>query len=123
MRRIPAAHDFFVRELQAAEMDAVSARVFSHADLVDRADVACREVQRNKALQLGNPNAPALHVTCCQRFVLMFECETLCALSLRLPVISLLAMGRGGERRRHLAICQAIPLAGEASWSTGLRVY
>jgi hypothetical protein len=28
----------------------------------------------------------------CQRFVLMFECETFCAFSLRLPVMSLLAM-------------------------------
>src|SRR5450432_3955056 len=33
---------------------------------------------------------------CCQRFVLMLECETFCALSLRLPVMSLRAMtGRG----------------------------
>src|SRR4029078_10963168 len=31
---------------------------------------------------------------CCQRLVLMFECETFCALSLRLPVMSLLAMAR-----------------------------
>src|SRR5258706_2489305 len=30
--------------------------------------------------------------TFCQRFVLMFECETFCAFSLRLPVMSLLAM-------------------------------
>src|SRR5688572_6462403 len=32
--------------------------------------------------------------TFCQRLVLMFECETFCALILRLPVMSLLAMAR-----------------------------
>src|SRR5450432_3925251 len=53
-------------------------------------------------------------LTCCHRFVLMFECETLCALSLRLPVMSLLAMvvftlGGGGETDGGEAFCQGLP--------------
>src|SRR5579859_6898435 len=46
-----------------------------------------------KRLSSGTQMRRRCTFTCCQRLVLMFECETLCALSLRLPVMSLLAMG------------------------------
>src|SRR5687768_10384438 len=58
----------------------------------------------------------------CQRFVLMLECETFCAFSFRLPVMSLFAMTvpiacpreraakLGGTGRQ----CQAKPLTGRA---------
>ena len=42
--------------------DSVALRVFHHADLVDRSDVARREVQRDVALVLGHPNAARLDV-------------------------------------------------------------
>jgi hypothetical protein len=40
----------------------------------------------------GNHTRRVWMFTFCQRFVLMFECETFCARNLRFPVMSLLAM-------------------------------
>src|SRR5215471_16191438 len=60
--------------------------------------------------------------TFCQRFVLMFEWETFCAFSLRLPVMSLLAMTKDPWKpwwkprvgRRNLREYRAMSSAGTA---------
>ncbi len=44
------------------QLHAVTLRVCDHADLVDRADVARRQVQRHEAFELGHPNAARLDV-------------------------------------------------------------
>src|SRR5262245_13218880 len=44
------------------QLDAVALRVREDPDLVDRADVPCREVQRDVAIELGNPDATRLDV-------------------------------------------------------------
>src|ERR1700733_4942998 len=55
-----------------------------------------------KRLSSGTQMRRRCTFTCCHRFVLMFEWETLCALSLRFPVMSLLAMGPRILRRARL---------------------
>src|ERR1700678_319226 len=62
-----------------------------------------------KRLSSGTQIRRRCTLTCCQRFVLMFECETLCALSLRLPVMSLVAMGRATT-----STCRCAPVKGGA---------
>src|SRR5689334_18769643 len=48
-------------------------------------------------------------LTFCQRFVLMLECETFCALSFRLPVMSLLAMTARATWRNPNGMSSASP--------------
>ena len=50
-------------------------------------------LRRTKRFSSGTQMRRSCTLMCCQRLVLMFECETFCASSLRLPVMSLFAMG------------------------------
>src|SRR5262245_12344932 len=50
------------RRAAKLQRDAVALRVFEQTNLVDRADVARREVQRDETTELGHPKSPTLDV-------------------------------------------------------------